>query len=184
MFHRLVVRWSDANSLAGRGETGKRRGEIAEQLQGISMFRGHHQMLLEQGAQTARWPPAGLSRWGRRSVSYGHEPLSLVLPRSASHPPAALAPRAGGRRSGKRNEWLSSSRPTTFTSGTRPLGSSSNPCFSELHRRQMRPQKGRNDLRHVLHGPVGAIRTMLQCTHKPTCRRGYLGGPADHAGGP
>jgi len=45
--------------------------------------------------------------------------------RSASPPRAAMEPREEGRRSGKRNGWLGGSRQTTFTSGTRPLGSNS-----------------------------------------------------------
>jgi len=62
---------------------------------------------------------------------HGHEPPSLPAP----PPPTSRgtgAARRGGRRSGKRKIWLSSSQPTTFTSGTRPLGSSSHPHLSDI----------------------------------------------------
>jgi len=62
---------------------------------------------------------------------HGQEPPSLPAPPPPTSRGASAA-RRGGRRSGKRKGWLTGSQPTTFTSGTRPLGSDSRPYLSDI----------------------------------------------------
>ena len=90
-----------------------------------------HRMAIRLGPRTSRGPPAGLSRWSLRSVSYrgrSHPLFPLRFPHVAQRRCRAT----WGKRSGKRKGWLSGSQPTTFTSGTRPLGSSSLPYLSDV----------------------------------------------------